>query len=213
MSRPHRPPRWTPPTTSGVTAAVEDALSAIRPPRICPSSRPSGSPTRGEVPPGARQPGPSADWTRPRRPPPASSWGRRATREQGDRRAHGRARRRSGTPDPRGRVARGRHGGHVASSDGGRHPLNTLMEQIGTSSWAWAGGRGGPQLEHEWFNFDSLTSSGPPGAPAACRTRSSWTRPRTLVLRTHTLPCRRARCWSASCPCNLARPGKTYRTG
>ena len=72
---------------------------------------------------------------------------------------------------------------------GGRHPLNTLMEQIGDifvgMGWEVAEG---PELEHEWFNFDSLNFQ--PDHPARQLQDTFFVDPPSshLVLRTHTSP-------------------------
>lgn len=63
---------------AAVTAAVEDALSAIRAAADLPELKTVRLAHAGEKSPWRSPTGPSADWTRPRRPPPASSWGRRA---------------------------------------------------------------------------------------------------------------------------------------
>ena len=96
---------------------------------------------------------------------------------------------------------------------GGRHPLNTLMEQIGDifvgMGWEVAEG---PELEHEWFNFDSLNFQ--PDHPARQLQDTFFVDPPSshLVLRTHTSPVQMRSLLERELPVYVVCPGKTYRT-
>ena len=96
---------------------------------------------------------------------------------------------------------------------GGRHPLNTLMEHIGDifvgMGWEVAEG---PELEHEWFNFDSLNFK--PDHPARQLQDTFFVDPPSshLVLRTHTSPVQMRSLLERELPVYVVCPGKTYRT-
>ncbi len=111
---------------------------------------------------------------------------------------------------------------------GARHPLPTLMEDISdffiAMGWEVAEG---PELEHEWFNFDSLNfgpdhparqmqdtfyvdgavqvpeGGGEPSAPAEAP---------GLVLRTHTSPVQSRTMLERGAPLYIVCPGKVFRT-
>ena len=72
---------------------------------------------------------------------------------------------------------------------GARHPLSLLMEQMSDLfiSMGWEIGEG-PELEHEWFNFDALNFD--EDHPARALQDTFFVEPvdRHLVLRTHTSP-------------------------
>ena len=96
---------------------------------------------------------------------------------------------------------------------GGRHPLNNLMEHIGDifvgMGWEIAEG---PELEHEWFNFDSLNFK--PDHPARQLQDTFFVDPPSshLVLRTHTSPVQMRSLLERELPVYVVFPGKTYRT-
>ncbi len=104
---------------------------------------------------------------------------------------------------------------------GARHPLETLMEEVADffTSMGWEIADG-PEVEHEWFNFDSLnfdidhparqmqdtfyvdgTSVGG-GAPEDG----------FLVLRTHTSPVQSRAMLERGVPLYVACPGKVFRS-
>ena len=101
---------------------------------------------------------------------------------------------------------------------GARHPLDTLMEEVADffTGMGWEIAEG-PEVEHEWFNFDAL-NFGPdhparqmqdtffvaPGGPAAS--------PEHLVLRTHTSPVQARALLQRDLPVYIACPGKVFRT-
>ncbi|ASE10243.1 phenylalanyl-tRNA synthetase alpha chain [Kocuria rhizophila] len=96
---------------------------------------------------------------------------------------------------------------------GGRHPLNNLMDRIGDifvgMGWEIAEG---PELEHEWFNFDSLNFK--PDHPARQLQDTFFVDPPSshLVLRTHTSPVQMRSLLERELPVYVVCPGKTYRT-
>ena len=115
---------------------------------------------------------------------------------------------------------------------GARHPLGVLMEDISDffvgMGWDIAEG---PELEHEWFNFDALnfgpdhparqmqdtfyvagyervgSDAGAGAAPAAAVTPVDG-----LILRTHTSPVQSHTLLARGVPVYIACPGKVYRT-
>lgn len=96
---------------------------------------------------------------------------------------------------------------------GGRHPLTNLMDHIGDifvgMGWEVAEG---PELEHEWFNFDSLNFK--PDHPARQMQDTFFVDPPSshLVLRTHTSPVQMRSLLERKLPVYVVCPGKTYRT-
>ena len=96
---------------------------------------------------------------------------------------------------------------------GGRHPLTNLMDRIGDvfvgMGWEIADG---PELEHEWFNFDSLNFK--PDHPARQLQDTFFVDPPSshLVLRTHTSPVQMRSLLERELPVYVVCPGKTYRT-
>ncbi|WP_124039404.1 phenylalanine--tRNA ligase subunit alpha [Neoactinobaculum massilliense] len=121
-----------------------------------------------------------------------------------------------------------------AAPRGARHPLTTLANDIEDFfiSMGWDIAEG-PEIEHEWFNFDSLNfgpdhparqmqdtfyvqgvetvgakeGHGEPGAPT-----SSLEETEHLVLRTHTSPVQSRSLLSRGVPLYIACPGKVFRT-
>ena len=96
---------------------------------------------------------------------------------------------------------------------GARHPLSLLMEQMGDlfTSMGWEIGEG-PELEHEWFNFDALNFD--EDHPARALQDTFFVEPvdRHLVLRTHTSPVQIRSLLSRPLPVYVAALGQVYRT-
>ena len=99
---------------------------------------------------------------------------------------------------------------------GARHPLETLQEEIGdffvAMGWEIAEG---PEVEHEWLNFDAL-NHGPdhPARQMADTFYVAGTGDATtdgLVLRTHTSPVQARTMLSRDVPIYIACPGKVFR--
>jgi phenylalanyl-tRNA synthetase alpha chain len=96
---------------------------------------------------------------------------------------------------------------------GARHPLSLLMEQMSDLfvSMGWEIGEG-PELEHEWFNFDALNFD--EDHPARAMQDTFYVDPveRHLVLRTHTSPVQIRSLLSRELPVYVAAVGRVYRT-
>ncbi len=115
---------------------------------------------------------------------------------------------------------------------GARHPLTLLMEQMSDifvgMGWEVAEG---PELEHEWFNFDALNfdedhparamqdtffiapETASPGTGEPAETRDGATDgTRHLVLRTHTSPVQVRSLLDRELPVYVVAPGRVYRT-
>jgi phenylalanyl-tRNA synthetase alpha chain len=96
---------------------------------------------------------------------------------------------------------------------GARHPLSLLMEQMSDLfiSMGWEIGEG-PELEHEWFNFDALNFD--EDHPARAMQDTFYVEPveRHLVLRTHTSPVQIRSLLSRQLPVYVAGVGRVYRT-
>ncbi|MWB98943.1 phenylalanine--tRNA ligase subunit alpha [Agromyces seonyuensis] len=96
---------------------------------------------------------------------------------------------------------------------GARHPLTLLQEEIADifvgMGWEIAEG---PELEHEWVNFDALNFD--PDHPARAMQDTFFVEPaeRHLVLRTHTSPVQVRSMLEREVPIYILAPGKTYRT-
>lgn len=104
---------------------------------------------------------------------------------------------------------------------GARHPLETLQEDISdffiAMGWEIAEG---PELEHEWFNFDALNFG--PDHPARQMQDTFYVKSvlgeegeepcEGLVLRTHTSPVQARTLISRELPVYIACPGKVFRT-
>lgn len=95
----------------------------------------------------------------------------------------------------------------------GRHPLTVLMEQMSdvfvAMGWEVAEG---PELEHEWFNFDALNFDEDHPARALQDTFFIDPVERHLVLRTHTSPVQIRSLLSRELPVYVVAPGRVYRT-
>jgi phenylalanyl-tRNA synthetase alpha chain len=96
---------------------------------------------------------------------------------------------------------------------GARHPLNLLMEQIGDifigMGWEIAEG---PELENEWFNFDSMNFDEDHPARAMQDTFFVEPQDKHLVLRTHTSPVQTRSMLERTPPVYVVAPGRTFRT-
>lgn len=96
---------------------------------------------------------------------------------------------------------------------GTRHPLTQLQDEIGDvfvgMGWEIAEG---PELEHEWFNFDALGFD--PDHPARAMQDTFFVDPpeRHLLLRTHTSPVQVRSLLDRELPVYVVCPGRTFRT-
>ena len=104
---------------------------------------------------------------------------------------------------------------------GARHPLETLMEEVAdffvAMGWDIAEG---PEIEHEWFNFDSLNFD--IDHPARQMQDTLYIDGRSaggekeedghLVMRTHTSPVQSHSMLSRGVPLYIACPGKVFRS-
>lgn len=96
---------------------------------------------------------------------------------------------------------------------GGRHPLNILQDHLTdifvAMGWEVADG---PEVESEWFNFDSLNFE--PDHPARELQDTFFVEPVSahLVLRTHTSPVQMRSLLSRELPMYVVCPGQVYRT-
>ncbi len=95
---------------------------------------------------------------------------------------------------------------------GARHPLTTIQERICdvfvAMGWEVAEG---PEVEHEWFNFDALNFGG--DHPAREMQDTLFVEPEGsgLVLRTHTSPVQIRSLLSRELPVAVICPGRTFR--
>ncbi|WP_307807109.1 phenylalanine--tRNA ligase subunit alpha [Naasia sp. SYSU D00057] len=96
---------------------------------------------------------------------------------------------------------------------GARHPLALLQEEVADifvgMGWEIAEG---PELEHEWFNFDALNFD--EDHPARAMQDTFFVDPpdRHLVLRTHTSPVQVRSLLERDLPVYVLCPGRVYRT-
>ena len=96
---------------------------------------------------------------------------------------------------------------------GARHPLSLLQEEVSDifvgMGWEIAEG---PELEHEWFNFDALNFD--EDHPARAMQDTFFVDPpeRHLVLRTHTSPVQVRSLLERPLPVYVLCPGRVYRT-
>ena len=101
----------------------------------------------------------------------------------------------------------------VRRTTGTRHPLAQLQDEIGDvfigMGWEIAEG---PELEHEWFNFDALGFD--PDHPARAMQDTFFIEPheRHLLLRTHTSPVQIRSLLGRELPVYVIAPGRVYRT-
>ncbi|GAB3604323.1 phenylalanine--tRNA ligase subunit alpha [Microbacterium aureliae] len=96
---------------------------------------------------------------------------------------------------------------------GARHPLTLLQDQIGDifTGMGWEVAEG-PELEHEWFNFDALNLD--EDHPARQMQDTFYVDPvqRHLVMRTHTSPVQVRSMLERDLPVYIVCPGRAYRT-
>lgn len=104
---------------------------------------------------------------------------------------------------------------------GARHPLSLLMEQIEDFfvSLGWQIAEG-PEIEHEWFNFDALNFDADHPARQMQDTLyidgttvgADTPEGANLVLRTHTSPVQARELLAKGAPLYIACPGKVFRS-
>ena len=96
---------------------------------------------------------------------------------------------------------------------GARHPLSLLQEKISDvfvgMGWEIAEG---PEVESEWFNFDSLNFDADHPARAMQDTFFIEPSEQKLVLRTHTSPVQVRSMLERDVPIYVLCPGRVYRT-
>lgn len=96
---------------------------------------------------------------------------------------------------------------------GARHPINVLQESL-TDIFVGMGWEvaDGPELESEWYNFDSLNFK--PDHPARELQDTFFVDPveKHLMLRTHTSPVQMRSLLSRDVPLYIVCPGQVYRT-
>ncbi|GAA2837412.1 phenylalanyl-tRNA synthetase alpha subunit [Leucobacter komagatae] len=96
---------------------------------------------------------------------------------------------------------------------GSRHPLEQLKDEASDifigMGWEVAEG---PEVEHEWFNFDALGFD--PDHPARTLMDTFFVEPadRHLLLRTHTSPVQVRSLLERELPVYVVAPGRTFRT-
>ena len=95
---------------------------------------------------------------------------------------------------------------------GGRHPLTTISERVAdvfvAMGWELAEG---PEVEHEWFNFDALNFGGDHPARELQDTLFVEPAGSGLVLRTHTSPVQVRSMLDRELPVHVVCPGRVYR--
>ena len=95
---------------------------------------------------------------------------------------------------------------------GARHPLTTISERVAdvfvAMGWEVAEG---PELEHEWFNFDALNFGGDHPARELQDTLFVEPADSGLVLRTHTSPVQVRSLLDRGLPVHVVCPGRVYR--
>ena len=95
---------------------------------------------------------------------------------------------------------------------GARHPLTTIQERIAdvfvAMGWEVAEG---PEVEHEWFNFNALNM--PADHPAREMQDTLWVAPEgsQVVLRTQTSPVQIRSLLARGLPCYVIAPGRVFR--
>jgi phenylalanyl-tRNA synthetase alpha chain len=96
---------------------------------------------------------------------------------------------------------------------GARHPLTTIVERICDVFVALGYDvADGPEVEAEWYNFDSLNFV--PDHPARTLQDTFWvgSPDSGVVLRTHTSPVQARTMLAQQPPIHVICPGRTYRT-
>jgi phenylalanyl-tRNA synthetase alpha chain len=100
----------------------------------------------------------------------------------------------------------------VRTRVGARHPLTLLTERVEDVfvglGWQVAEG---PEVEHEWFNFDALNFGGDHPARELQDTLAVGPEPAHLVLRTHTSPVQIRSLLTREPPVFVICPGRVYR--
>ncbi len=95
---------------------------------------------------------------------------------------------------------------------GARHPLTTISERVAdvfvAMGWEVAEG---PEVEHEWFNFDALNFGGDHPARELQDTLFVEPAGSGLVLRTHTSPVQVRSMLDRELPIYVICPGRVYR--
>ena len=104
---------------------------------------------------------------------------------------------------------------------GARHPLDVLVDEVSDffTSMGWAIAEG-PELEHEWFNFDALNFDADHPARQMQDTfyidgasvGAAEGQAANLVLRTHTSPVQARVMLDQQPPIYVACPGKVFRS-
>ncbi|XVX21756.1 phenylalanine--tRNA ligase subunit alpha [Actinomycetota bacterium] len=96
---------------------------------------------------------------------------------------------------------------------GARHPISLTIERIEEifTGLGWEVAEG-PEVEAEWFNFDSLNFG--PDHPARAMQDTFFLEPADagLVMRTHTSPVQSRAMLERELPLFIACPGKVFRT-
>lgn len=101
----------------------------------------------------------------------------------------------------------------IPNKFGARHPLSLLQDQISDvfigMGWEIAEG---PEIEHEWFNFDALNFDA--DHPARAMQDTFFVDPveSHLVLRTHTSPVQVRSMLERDVPIYVLCPGRVFRT-
>jgi len=101
----------------------------------------------------------------------------------------------------------------VRRTAGTRHPLAQLQEEAADifvgMGWQVAEG---PEIEHEWYNFDALGFD--PDHPARAMQDTFFIEPvdQHLLLRTHTSPVQVRSLLDRDLPLYVVAPGRVYRT-
>ena len=95
---------------------------------------------------------------------------------------------------------------------GARHPLTTLSDRVSDIFVAMGYEVAeGPEVEHEWFNFDALNFGG--DHPARQMADTFFVEPEGshLVMRTHTSPVQVRALLARAVPTYVVCPGRTFR--
>ncbi len=95
---------------------------------------------------------------------------------------------------------------------GARHPLTTVQDKVADifTAMGWEVAEG-PEVEHEWFNFDALNFGGDHPARAMQDTLFVAPEGSGLVLRTHTSPVQIRSLLDRPLPVYVICPGRTFR--
>jgi len=99
---------------------------------------------------------------------------------------------------------------HERERNGARHPLTMLRDRVSEifmgMGWDIVDG---PELESEWYNFDSLNFDADHPARAL---QDTFFVDRHLLMRTHTSPLQMRSMLDRGAPLYVLAPGRTYRT-